>query len=228
MSRLGRSPTGAQRRALALTQEPRALHCEPLKEGGATAEGQVQAGRARVPSGRLPCLGRQPRAARQRCHRPPAGGRSHRTFRAPAIRKSLEGVWGGEEAAARAERSGAGAFLWPLGGGSGGKAQPVRARCRADGGPEQCLAAQRLRGLSSRGAVSAAAQTGPRAAAQTGVPWRQLVGEPLLPGHRVPPGVSSPAGHRDLGVSHRACPPLDCPMRISNPSRERYRAKRVR
>ena len=32
-----------------MTQEPRALHCEPLKEGEKTAEGQMQAGRSRVP-----------------------------------------------------------------------------------------------------------------------------------------------------------------------------------
>src|SRR5712691_3497959 len=34
-------------RGLALTQEPRAVHCEPLKEGAPTVEGQAQAERSR-------------------------------------------------------------------------------------------------------------------------------------------------------------------------------------
>ena len=73
----GAAPPGAQRRALALTQEPRALHCEPLKEGAATAEGQAQAGRSRVPTRAASlavggCPGRCASAATT-----PAGWRSH-------------------------------------------------------------------------------------------------------------------------------------------------------
>jgi len=53
---------------------------------------------------------------------------------------------------ARAERSGAGAFLLcPLGGGVVRQgAASVRARCRTDGGPEHGLAAQRLAGAVQR------------------------------------------------------------------------------
>ena len=61
--------------------------------------------------------------------------------------------WGGwEESAARAERSGAGAFrVCPLGGSEGRQgAASVRARCRADGGPEYRLAAQRPAGAVRR------------------------------------------------------------------------------
>ena len=54
------------------------------------------------------------------------------------------GVRGREASMARAERSGAGAFLGSPSGGDEVRqgAASVRARCRADGGPEQCLAAQ--------------------------------------------------------------------------------------
>ena len=74
---------------------------------------------------------------------------------------------------ARAERSGAGAFLVrPLAGRiGGGKAQrPFERVAAPTGGRNAAWQPSGLRGLSSRGAVSAAAQTGPRAAAQTGVP----------------------------------------------------------
>jgi hypothetical protein len=75
---------------------------------------------------------------------------------------------------ARAERSGAGAFLvCPLGGSEVRQgAAAVCARCRADGGPEaMAWQPSRLRGQSGGDGVSAAALTGPRAAAQTGVPF---------------------------------------------------------
>ena len=54
------------------------------------------------------------------------------------------GVRGREASMARAERSGAGACLWSPSGGDEVRqgVASVRARCRADGGPEPCLAAQ--------------------------------------------------------------------------------------
>jgi hypothetical protein len=60
----------------------------------------------------------------------------------------------------------------PSGGGSGRQGvAAVRARCRADGGPDVAWQPSCVRGQSSGDAVSAAALTGPWAAAQTGVPW---------------------------------------------------------
>jgi hypothetical protein len=75
---------------------------------------------------------------------------------------------------ARAERSGAGAFLGsPLGGDEVRQgAAAVRARCRADGGLDYRLAAQRKAGAVQPRSVlvSVAALTGPPTAAQTGIP----------------------------------------------------------
>jgi hypothetical protein len=83
-----------------------------------------------------------------------------------------QGVWGWEETAARAERSGAGAFRCaPQGGGSVRQgAVSLRARCRADGGRNGAWQPSGSRGQSSGDAVSAAALTGPRAAVPTGLP----------------------------------------------------------
>ena len=84
------------------------------------------------------------------------------------------GVWGRQEAVARAEHSGAGAFrVRPLGGSEVRQgAAAVRARCRADGGPERGLAAQREAGAVQPRSVrlSVAGLTGPPTAAQTGIP----------------------------------------------------------
>jgi hypothetical protein len=91
----GAAPPGAQRRARALTQEPRALHCEPCKEGAATAEGQTQAERLRVPTraaslavggspGRCVCVATAP-----------AGWRSHATDRSVASREAPQRGVGG-------------------------------------------------------------------------------------------------------------------------------------
>ena len=82
----------------------------------------------------------------------------------------------------RAERRGAGAFLVsPLGGDEVRQgAAAVRARCRADGGQERGLAAQACAGQSNGGAVSTAALTGPRAAAQIGLPLLPLVRAPVV------------------------------------------------
>jgi hypothetical protein len=82
---------------------------------------------------------------------------------------------------ARAERSGAGAFrVRPLGGDEVRQgAAAVRARCRADGGPECRLAAQREVGAVQPRSVrlSEAALTGPPTAAQTGIPICPFVRE---------------------------------------------------
>ena len=89
---------------------------------------------------RGPCLGR---GAGLRGEPPRAHGRSGSDPQSPR-----EGVEGRQEPVARAERSGAGAFRYaPVGGGSVRQgAASVRARCRADGGPERRLAAQREAG----------------------------------------------------------------------------------
>jgi hypothetical protein len=71
---------------------------------------------------------------------------------ASAIRRAPGGGWGRQKAAARAERSDAGAFhVCPLGGDEVRQgAAAVRARCRADGGPERGQAAQREAGAVRR------------------------------------------------------------------------------
>ena len=117
---------------------------KPGKERGKATEGQRQERRSRLPPG-----------AKQLTEPPHEG----------------EGGW--QESAARAERSGAGAFrVCPLGGSEVRQgAASVRARCRADGGPDMAWQPSCARGQSSGAGVSAAALTGPRAAAQTGIPW---------------------------------------------------------
>src|SRR5216683_3796249 len=96
---------------------------------------------------------------------------------------------------ARAERSGAGAFRQaPWGAARGGKAQrPFERVAEPTGGRDGAWQPSRARGQSSGGAVSAAALTGPRAAAQTGIPMRPLVREPLLPATDTPPGGCQPS-----------------------------------
>ena len=69
----GAAPPTAQRRALALTQEPGGITLRAFQGGWKAAEGQVQAEHPAPGARGRPCLGRQPRAAWQRCHRPPAG-----------------------------------------------------------------------------------------------------------------------------------------------------------
>ena len=93
------------------------------KEGGTTAEDQWQGRHSRIPPGAV-----------------------------SDPQSPLEGVAGWQEAAARAECSGAGAFLLEPPGGALGRqgAASVRARCRADGGPERRLAAQRPAGAVQR------------------------------------------------------------------------------
>jgi hypothetical protein len=98
----------------------------------------------------------------------------------------LEGFAGWQESAARAERSGAGAFLWSPSGGD-----EVRQGAAAGEGVAEPMGGRNIvwqprarRGQSSGGAVSAAARTGPRVAAQTGGPRRPLVREPRVAGRR--------------------------------------------
>jgi hypothetical protein len=89
-----------------LTQEPGGITLRAFQGGRKDAEGQMQAERPAPGARGRSCLGRDPSAARQRCHRPPAGAAQPPTSR--SMQRSAESPWGdvgGEEAAARAERS---------------------------------------------------------------------------------------------------------------------------
>ena len=91
-------------------------------------------------------------------------------------------------------------------------AASVRARCRADGGPDVAWQPSRARGQSSGDAVSAAALTGPRAAAQTGTQFRPLVRKPVVawtPPRRCLRGVSHGGAVDDGGVGPRPARPHD-------------------
>jgi hypothetical protein len=89
-------------------------------------------------------------------------------------------------------------------------AAPVRARCRADGGRNIAWQPSRRRGQSDGDGVAAAARTGPRAAAQTGVHFRPLVREPVVHWtqrrHRLG-GVCDGAAVDDGGVGRMAHSP---------------------
>jgi len=97
---------------------------------------------------------------------------------------------------ARAERSGAGAFRQaPWGAARGGKAQrPFERVAEPTGGRNGAWQPSGARGQSSGDAASAAALTGPRAAAQTGTPFRPLVRELCV--------AWTPRRHRLGGVYH--------------------------
>ncbi len=125
-----------------------------------------------------------------------------------------EGVEGWQESAARAERSGAGAFrMAPWGAARGGKAQRLFERVAEPmGGRNAAWQPSRARGQSSGDAVSAAALTGPRAAALTGVPFRPLVREPEVawtPRRHSLGGVCDGAAVDDGGVGPQPAPPND-------------------
>jgi hypothetical protein len=131
-------------RGLVLTQEPCGLTLRSLPR----REERPQRGRCRPsdPAHRgrpTPVLGGSP----GRLGRAATGSRQERRSRLhPGAKRSAKPPWGvegGEEVAARAERSDAGAFrVCPLGGSAVRQgATAVRARCRADGGPERGLAA---------------------------------------------------------------------------------------
>src|SRR6266571_7343416 len=126
----------------------------------------------------------------------------------------LEGAEGWQEAVARAERSGAGAYRCaPRGAARGGKAQPLFERVAEPmGGRNAARQPSRLRGQSSGAGVSAAALTGPRAAALTGVPFRPLVREPGVawtPRRQRLGGVCDGAAVDDGGVGPRPARPND-------------------
>jgi hypothetical protein len=110
------------------------------------------------------------------------------------------GVRGREESMARAERSGAGAFLLEPPGGQRGEAK--RSGCLSAlprrRGAEHRLAAQRKAGAVQPRSVllSVAALTGPPTAALTGVPIRPFVRELVV--------AWTPRRHRLGGVSHSA------------------------
>src|SRR5712691_9319425 len=105
----------------------------------------------------------------------------------------------------------------PWGAARGGKAQPLFERVAEPmGGRNAAWQPSRARGQSSGDAVSAAALTGPRAAALTGVPRRRSEREPVVAWtprrHRLG-GVCDGAAVDDGGVGpcgtvHRATLPL--------------------
>ncbi len=126
----------------------------------------------------------------------------------------LEGAEGWQEAVARAERSGAGAYRCaPRGAARGGKAQPLFEHVAEPmGGRNAARQPSRLRGQSSGAGVSAAALTGPRAAALPGVPFRPLVREPEVawtPRRHSLGGVCDGAAVDDGGVGPRPARPND-------------------
>src|SRR5712691_7325126 len=90
----------------------------------------------------------------------------------------------------------------PWGAARGGKAQRLFERVAEPmGGRNAAWQPSRARGQSSGAAVSAAALTGPRAAALTGVPFRPLVREPGM--------AWTPRRQRLGGVGPRPARPND-------------------
>src|SRR5712691_4089810 len=138
----------------ALTPEsPPPSSAKPWKEGGKQTEGQAAA--AEPPPSRSAAIGRAP----------------------------VRGCWGREEAVhGQSAAAPVPTAVPPWGGGEEREgAASVRARCRADGGPGVVAwQPSRSRGQSSGDVVSAAALTGPRAAAQTGTPFRPRMREPVV------------------------------------------------
>ena len=147
-------PAGVQRRALTLTPEsPQPSLATPCKEEAQHAEGLVQAERSRPCGTRTPPLLEEaqggaesrPRNRQGRHRRLPPGAK--RLAEPPCGGSGGErNQWHGQSAAAPVP-----SFLSPLGGGEGRQgAASVWARCRADGGPERRLAAQRPAGAVQR------------------------------------------------------------------------------
>src|SRR5712691_5670678 len=101
----------------------------------------------------------------------------------------------------------------PWGAARGGKAQPLFERVAEPmGGRNAAWQPSRLRGQSSGAGVSAAALTGPRAAAQTGTQFRPLVRKPVVawtPRRQRLGGVSHGAAVDDGGVGLRPARPHD-------------------
>jgi len=101
-------------------------------------------------------------------------------------------------------------------------AAAVRARCRADGGPDVAWLPSGARGQSSGDAASAAALTGPRAAAQTGIPFRPFVRESVVgwtPRRHRLGGVSPGGAVDDGGVGPRPRPARPHDPAASGPCR---------
>src|SRR5207245_1046788 len=122
---------------------------KPFKEGGQTAEGQWQAAQPRS-RWQSDFLVRTPRMALRRRHTEPAevAKPSYRLERIDP-QSPRAGVRGREESMARAKP--VPSLLSPLGGGLVRQgAASVRARCRADGGPERRPAAQQGAGSAQR------------------------------------------------------------------------------
>jgi len=149
-------PGAASRSAaegLALTQEPCGVTLRGLARREERSRG-TDAGRATpVSVMRTSAWGGSP----WRCEEPPQGsaGAANAAYRQErqAIRKApVRGYWGREKSAARAERSGAGAFrVCPLGGGGRGKgAASIGVLLPRPGGQERRLAAQRSAGAVQR------------------------------------------------------------------------------
>ena len=213
-----RGPSGAgERAARALTQEraPRTVRRLPAENRSDQTQARGAAPERRPParppwpwdtfhSG--PIRGTQP--GQSKTKRPTA--RSEAIGRAPSTR-GMGGErkqWHGQSAAAPVP-----SFVSPLGGMEVKQgAASVRARCRADGGPDVAWQPSRARGQCSGDAVSAAARTGPRAAAQTGTQFRPLVRKPVVawtPPRRCLRGVSHGGAVDDGGVGPRPAPPHD-------------------
>jgi hypothetical protein len=163
-----RGPTSAGGRAL--TQEPNGSTLRVVLRREESRRGS-DAGRAIPPEARgRPCLGRQPKAARQRCHRPPAGAAQLHTCRSASDPRSPcqggRGVVGGS-GTGRAQRCRClplcpcGGRIWKARRSVCSSALPRRRGVGTWPGAQPCTG-------PSSGAVSAAAQTGPRAAAQAG------------------------------------------------------------
>jgi hypothetical protein len=170
---------------------------KPPKEGGKTAAGRAQAEQARSGSrADAPASGGSP-GRREEPPQESAGAAKPLTFRSASDPQNPRaGVAGRGKSAARAERSGAGAFrVRPLGGGWEGQRRSVlwSAFAPPTGGQHIAWQPSGVRGPSSGDGVSAAALTGPRAAAQTDVPLRPFVREPRHAGYHTPRDAASPA-----------------------------------
>jgi hypothetical protein len=155
---------------------------------------------------------RKPRAACLCRHTEPAGAANAAYIQERSDWQSPRaGVRGREESMARAKP--VPSFLAPRGAARGGKAQPLFERVAEPmGGRNAAWQPSRARGQSGGDAVSAAALTGPRAAALTGTQFRPLVREPVVGGtprrHRLG-GVHHGAVVDDGGVGPRPALPID-------------------
>ena len=206
----GAAPPGAPRRALALTQEPRALHCEPLKEGAATAEGQVQAGRSRVPTRAASlALGGSPGRCASAATAP-AGWRSHATDRSAAIRTAPWGAergerkqWHGQSAAAPVP-----SFSAPWGADREGKAQRLFERVAAPTGGRKWPGSPAVCGGCPAVALYQRLHRPVRGRLRRQAYLRDSLCASRCARRRRAARGKQPCRAERMGVSHRACPPL--------------------